>query len=83
MKCKPIENKWCEAIKMVADFGNPDATGLAVSRVMNLKTGTLGHGLKYGFSRNLKKELGGSFIWVEYCPFCGANVSKRTKGSKG
>lgn len=77
-KCQNLKNKWCKAIGEIADFGNPGARGLAVSMVINVKTGGSGYGLRYGLSAEKRKELGGKDIWVNFCPFCGADVSKRT-----
>lgn len=78
MKCQNLKNKWCGAIKKVADFGNPDARGLAVSMVVDIKTYARGYGLRLGLSADKRKELGGKFVWLGFCPFCGADVSKRT-----
>jgi len=78
-KCNPLKNKWCEYTKEIADFENPDAVGLAVSQVINLKNNKKGYGLRYGIPMKRRKELGGKFTWIDYCPFCGADVSKRTK----
>lgn len=78
-KCVPSKNKWCEAIKLIADFGNPDAIGLAVSNVVNVSTHKKGAGLRYGVPRNKRKELGCKYIWPNFCPFCGHNISKRTE----
>lgn len=78
-KCIPLKNKWCGAIKKLADFGDPEASGLAVSQVVNVQDYTRGYGLRIGFPRKRWKELGGRMIWVNFCPFCGADVSERTK----
>lgn len=81
-KCNAVKNKWCDYIKELADFGNPEAVGLAISNVVNINTGARGHGLRLGFPRNRWKELGGKFTWVDFCPFCGSDVSKRTAEAK-
>lgn len=77
-KCSAVKGKWCGAIQELADYGNPEASGLAVSSVMNVNTYKKGHGLRIGFPRKRWKELGGKFVWLNFCPFCGADVSKRT-----
>jgi len=77
-KCVPIKNKWCPPIMLVADFENPEATGLAVSNVIRLSTSARGHGLRYGLPRSKRGKARGSFLWVGFCPFCGSDVSKRT-----
>lgn len=82
MKCSAVKNKWCGAILKVADFGNPEAVGLAVSMVIDVQSGDRGHGLRLGFNRAQAKELGGKMVWLNFCPFCGSNISKRTYRTK-
>ena len=77
-KCNNLKNKWCKALKTVADFGNPEAIGLAISDVIDIETFKKGKGLRLGFNRAQAKELGGKWIWLSFCPFCGADVSQRT-----
>ena len=76
-KCDPLKNHWCRDIMQVADFGNPEAIGLAVSSVVDIKTYAKGFGLRYGLSRLKRNQLGGKFVWINYCPFCGSDVSER------
>jgi hypothetical protein len=77
-ECNNLKNKWCRGIEQVADFGNPEAFGLAVSMVIDIETYAKGYGLRLGFNRAQAKDLGGKMIWLNYCPFCGVDVSKRT-----
>lgn len=81
-KCNAIKGKWCNSIKQVADFGNPDATGLAVSSVMDINTYAKGFGLRLGLPKELRKKLNGKYIWCNFCPFCGADTSKRVAEKK-
>lgn len=82
MKCKNLKNKWCPAMETVADFGNPGAIGLAVSSIINVKTGAHGYGVRYTVNRKRQKELKGQYLFLNFCPFCGADISKRTADVK-
>jgi len=78
-KCNAPKGKWCEAIKLTAHQDGGNATGLGVVEVMNRDTKKKGFGMYIRFQRARKKVLGGTFIWLNYCPFCGTNVEEHIK----
>ncbi len=73
VKCKAYKGQWCRAVEEVFQFENPTSKGLVVGVVVNTRTGDRGFGLSYRFKANTNK-----FVWLNFCPFCGSSVQKRT-----
>lgn len=72
-KCNAKKGKWCKAVEEVFQFHDPVSKGLLVNDVINTKDYSKGHGLSYRPKANAKQ-----FYWLNFCPFCGANVEERT-----
>lgn len=73
-KCNAIKGKWCGGVKQMFQVNDPDSDGLHTATVINVETHARGNGLLYRKRKQFKGNL-----WLNFCPFCGANVEKRTK----
>lgn len=77
-KCIPLKNKWCEPMKLFGQVGDPDASGLNIATCINTKNHSRGYGALLRFSYRQKKDHGYNYIWLNFCPWCGADISDRT-----
>lgn len=76
-KCDAAAGKWCGGVDHVFQFANPVSKGLVAVDVVDVKTYARGHGLIYRPKANAR-----GYFWLNFCPFCGANVEEHIKKKK-
>ncbi len=76
VKCKAYKGQWCLSAMDVFQFHDPVSKGLVITGAVDRDTYARGFGMLYRLKAN------GASGWLNFCPFCGANVQKRTRKTK-